>query len=373
MVNEHQVAVIKVIGIGGAGNNAVNRMIEAGVQGVEFIVINTDAQVISASKAETKLIIGKQICGGLGAGANPDVGRQAAIESIKEISKLLENSDMIFIAAGMGGGTGTGAANIIAKAAKDLDILVVSIITTPFQFEGKIRNENAKNGIKLLKEYIDSLIIVSNDRLLEIIGGVPLKDSFKEADNILRQGVQSITDLIAVPALINLDFADIKTLLKNQGQALFGVGIGSGEEKAIEAANKAITSPLLEADFHGASSAIVNVTGGATMTLYDANDAVDIIRQAAGRDINIIFGVSVNENLEDEMIVTVIATGFEDKNSQQKQKNYKINNFNLSSSKLRNFSNYNYNNHKISTNNINNQKISNNNNNLLSKATLKFK
>lgn len=307
-----QVASIKVIGVGGAGNNAVNRMIEADVQGVDFIVANTDAQVISVSKAKHKVILGRELSKGLGAGANPDIGRQAAIESTEELKELFKDADMVFIAAGMGGGTGTGAAPVIAKIAHEMGILTIGIITTPFSFEGRLRNSYALQGIEELRAQVDSLIVVSNDRLLEVIGGVPLKDSFKEADNILRQGVQTITDLIAVPALINLDFADIKTVLKNKGNALFGVGIGASKDKAIEAANKAITSPLLEASVYGAKNAIVNVTGGATMTLYDANDAVDIVRQAAGGEVNIIFGVAINEHLDDEMIVTVIATGFDD-------------------------------------------------------------
>ncbi|WP_338989572.1 cell division protein FtsZ [Spiroplasma endosymbiont of Seladonia tumulorum] len=310
--NYEQVASIKVIGIGGAGNNAVNRMIEAGVQGVEFIVANTDAQIISVSKSKNKIVLGKETSKGLGAGANPDVGRQAAIESAEEIKDALKGADMVFVAAGMGGGTGTGAAPIIAKLAREQGALTVGIITTPFSFEGRARNSYAIQGTEELRKHVDSLIIISNDRLLEVIGGVPLKDSFKEADNILRQGVQTITDLIAVPSLINLDFADIKTVMKNKGNALFGIGIGSGKDKAIEAANKAIISPLLEASIRGARDAIINVTGGNTLTLNDANDAVDIVKQAIGGEVNIIFGTAVNEHLDDEMIVTVIATGFEE-------------------------------------------------------------
>ncbi len=310
-IYKHQIASIKVIGVGGAGNNAINRMMDAGVDGVEFVVMNTDAQVINMSKAQTKLVLGKQLSKGLGAGANPEIGREAALESLKDIKDILIGTDMLFIAAGMGGGTGTGAAPVIAKVANDLGILTVAIVTKPFQFEGRMRNIHAITGVQDLQKNVDSLITISNDRLLEVIGGVPLKDSFKEADNILRQGVQTITDLIAVPALINLDFADIRTVLLNKGSALFGIGIGSGENKSIEAANKAINSPLLEASFKGAKNAIVNVSGGNTMTLYDANDAVDIIRQAADCEINIIFGVAVNEHLNDQMIVTVIATGFD--------------------------------------------------------------
>ena len=317
--NYEQIAKIKVIGVGGAGNNAVNRMIEDGVEGVEFIVANTDAQVLSVSKAENRIVLGKNITKGLGAGANPDIGRQAAEESRDEIRRHLKGADMVFIAAGMGGGTGTGAAPIIAQIAKETEALTVGIITTPFTFEGHLRCNYAKQGTSELRKHVDSLIMIANDRLLEIIGGVPLKDSFKEADNILRQGVQTITDLIAVPSLINLDFADARNVMKNKGNALFGIGLGEGPEKAIQAANRAIVSPLLEADIKGARDAIINVTGGKTMTLHDANDAVDIVRQATGNEVNIIFGVAINEHLEDKMILTVIATGFEDTAAEQQQ------------------------------------------------------
>ncbi|WP_381415020.1 cell division protein FtsZ [Spiroplasma endosymbiont of Anurida maritima] len=310
--NYEQVASIKVIGVGGAGNNAINRMIENGVQGVEFIVANTDAQVVSVSKAKTKLVLGKEITKGLGAGANPDVGRQAAIESSDQIKEILNGADMVFIAAGMGGGTGTGAAPIIASIARDLGALTVGIVTTPFMFEGRARNSYAIQGVDELKNHVDSLIIISNDRLLKVIGAIPMNEAFKEADNILRQGVQTITDLIAVPALINLDFADVKTVMKNKGNALFGIGIGKGEDKAIEAANRAVISPLLDASIRGAKDAIINVTGGTNISLNDVNDAVDIIKQAIGGEVNIIFGTATNEHLEDEMIVTVIATGFEE-------------------------------------------------------------
>ena len=311
-----QVATIKVMGVGGGGNNAVSRMIEAGVQGVHFIVANTDAQVLKAVNCRDKIILGPDISKGLGAGANPDIGREAAIESSDQIRNILQGTDMLFIAAGMGGGTGTGAAPIIAEIARDLNILTIGIITTPFRFEGPSRTRYAQIGVVELRKYVDAIIVVSNDRLLEIIGAAPLKDSFREADNILRQGVQTITDLIAVPSLINLDFADVRNIMRNTGKALFGIGIGSGKDKAIEAANKAIISPLLDASINGATDAIVNVTGGNTLTLNDANDAVDIIQQAIGNNINIIFGVAINERLDDEMIVTVIATGF-DKEKQQ--------------------------------------------------------
>ncbi|WP_425376795.1 cell division protein FtsZ [Spiroplasma endosymbiont of Aleiodes alternator] len=307
------IASIRVIGIGGAGNNAVNRMIEAEVQGVDFYVANTDAQVVNASPAENKIILGKELSKGLGAGANPEIGKQAAIESEAEIKRAFDGADMVFIAAGMGGGTGTGAASIVARIAKECGALTIAIVTKPFKFEGRNRNAHAIVGIENLKKQVDAIIIISNDKLLQVIGNIPLKDSFKEADNILRQGVQTITDLIAVPALINLDFADVRTIIENKGNALFGIGMSKGEHKAKQAATKAISSPLLDdVTIKGAKNAIVNVTGGTTMTLTDANIAVDLVRDAAGNDVNIIFGVAVNENLNDEMIVTVIATGFDE-------------------------------------------------------------
>lgn len=309
-----QLASIRVIGIGGAGTNAVNRMIEAEVQGVDFYVANTDAQVVSASPAENKIILGKELSKGLGAGANPEIGKQAAIESEADIKRALDGADMVFIAAGMGGGTGTGAAPIVAKIAKECGALTIAIVTKPFTFEGRNRSANAIVGIENLKQQVDAIIYISNDKLLKVIGNIPVKDSFKEADNILRQGVQTITDLIAVPALINLDFADVRTIIENKGNALFGIGMAKGENKAKQAATKAISSPLLDnVAIKGAKDAIVNVTGGTTMTLTDANIAVDLVRDAAGNDVNIIFGVAVNENLNDEMIVTVIATGFDKK------------------------------------------------------------
>ncbi|KAJ3615930.1 hypothetical protein Zmor_012184 [Zophobas morio] len=312
-------ANIKVIGVGGGGNNAVNRMVDENVQGVDFIVANTDAQVLAASAAETKIVLGKQISNGLGAGADPEIGRQAAIESESEIKELLKGSDLVFVAAGMGGGTGTGAAPEIARIAMEVGALVVAIVTKPFKFEGRSRNSAALAGISELRKYVDSIIVISNDRLLEIIGGIPIQDSFREADNLLKQGVQTITDLIAIPALINVDFADIRTVMKGKGNALFGIGIGSGPDKAIEAANKAITSSLLETSIRGAKKAIVNVTGGEHISLNDAHDAVDIIQQAVGEEIEVIFGVAINEHLDDEMIVTIIATGFDNQYEMDRQ------------------------------------------------------
>lgn len=306
-----QVAKIKVFGIGGAGCNAVNRMVDEGVQGVEFYVANTDLQVLNVSPVKNKIVLGKNITKGLGAGANPSIGRKAAEESEDEIREAMKDADMIFITAGLGGGTGTGAAPLFAKVAKELGALTVGIVTKPFSFEGKKRMEHALAGLDELKSFVDSLIIVSNNQLLEVIGRIPFIEAFKEADNVLRQGVQTITDLIAVPALINLDFADVRAIMEGQGTALIGIGMAQGDNKAQEAAQKAIQSPLLEAQIHGARNAIVNVTGGAGISIYDANDAIEYIREASGGDIDIIFGVAINEKIGDAIIITVIATGFD--------------------------------------------------------------
>ena len=307
----NQVAKIKVFGIGGAGCNAVNRMVEEGVQGVEFYVANTDMQDLNKSPVENKIILGRETTRGLGAGANPEMGRKAALENEEEIREAMQGSDMVFITAGMGGGTGTGASPLFAKIAKEMGALTVGIVTKPFSFEGPRRMAQAEAGLSQLSEFIDSLIIVSNNQLLQVIGRIPFVEAFKEADNVLRQGVQTITDLIAVPAMINLDFADVRSVMEGQGSALIGIGISQGDNKAQEAAQKAIQSPLLEAQINGAKKAIVNVTGGANISIYDANDAVEYIREAAGNDIDIIFGVAINEKIGELIIVTVIATGFD--------------------------------------------------------------
>ncbi len=307
-----QIAKIKVIGVGGGGNNAVNRMIESGVKGVEFIVANTDLQVLNASKAACKLQIGANMTGGLGAGANPEVGRSAAMESKEEIKEALKGADMVFVTCGMGGGTGTGAAPVIAEIAQDLGALTVGIVTKPFRFEGKRRMEQAVLGIEELKKHVDTLIVIPNDRLREIIDKSTMIDAFKEVDNVLHRGVQSISDLIAVSGLVNLDFADVKTVMAKRGSALIGIGLGVGENRAIEAAKQAVSSPLLETSIDGATDAIINVTGGTSLTLFEAEDAAEVVRQSSNTDINIIFGAVINENLNDEVIVTVIATGFDD-------------------------------------------------------------
>ena len=307
-----QIAKIKVIGIGGGGNNAVNRMIDSGVKGVEFIVANTDLQVLNCSKAPTKIQIGESLTGGRGAGAKPDIGREAALESKKEIEEALRGADMVFVTCGMGGGTGTGAAPVVAQIAQELGALTVGIVTKPFTFEGKKRMEQAIAGLEELKKNVDTLIVIPNDRLREIIDKqTPLLDSFKEVDNVLRRGVQSISDLIAVAGLINLDFADVKTVMEKRGNALIGIGIGVGDNRATEAARQAVSSPLLETSISGATDAIINVTGGNNLTLFEVEEAAEVIRTSANTDMNTIFGAVINENLTDEIIVTVIATGFD--------------------------------------------------------------
>jgi len=308
-----QLAKIKVIGCGGGGNNAVNRMIETGVKGVEFIVVNTDLQVLNSSKAPVKIQIGKDLTNGLGAGANPEIGRQAALESKEELENAIKGADMVFVTCGMGGGTGTGAAPVIASIAQELGALTVGIVTKPFSFEGKKRMEHAVTGIEELRKNVDTLIVIPNDRLRDIIDkSTTIVESFREVDNVLRRGVQSISDLIAVTGLINLDFADVKTVMQKRGEALIGIGIGTGENRAQEAAKEAVSSPLLETSISGATDAIINVTGGTSLTLFEVEEAVEVIRTSANTDINTIFGAVINENLNDEIIVTVIATGFEE-------------------------------------------------------------
>ncbi len=309
-----QLAKIKVIGIGGGGCNAVNRMIESGLKGVEFIVANTDLQVLNNSLAPVKLQIGAELTDGLGAGANPEIGREAALESKKEIEESLKGADMVFVTCGMGGGTGTGAAPIVAEVAQELGALTVGIVTKPFSFEGKKRMEQAVMGLDELKKHVDTLIVIPNDRLRELIDKTtPMLEAFREVDNVLHRGVQSISDLIAVAGLVNLDFADVKAVMKDRGNALIGIGVGAGENRAVEAAKQAVSSALLETSINGATDAIINVTGGSNLTLYEVEEAAEVIRSAANTDINTIFGAVINENLNDEVIVTVIATGFEKK------------------------------------------------------------
>ncbi len=305
-------AVIKVIGVGGGGGNAVNRMIEENVKGVEFIAANTDVQALKNSKAEIVIQLGPKYTRGLGAGSQPEVGQKAAEESEDSIRESLKGADMIFITAGMGGGTGTGAAPIVAKIAKEIGALTVGVVTRPFTFEGPKRGRFAAEGIAKLKENVDTLLIISNNRLLEVVDKkTPMLEAFREADNVLRQGVQGISDLITAPGYVNLDFADVKTVMENQGTALMGIGVASGEERVIEATKKAISSPLLETSIDGAEQVLLNITGGLDMTLFEAQDASDIVAHAATGDVNIILGTSINEDLGDEIRVTVIATGID--------------------------------------------------------------
>ena len=304
-----QGAVIKVIGVGGGGGNAINRMIDEGLAGVEFIAANTDVQALSSAKAETVIQLGPKLTRGLGAGGQPEVGRKAAEESEEVLTEALQGADMVFITAGMGGGSGTGAAPVIARIAKSVGALTVAVVTRPFGFEGNKRGNFAVEGINELREHVDTLLIISNNNLLEIVyKKTPLLEALSEADNVLRQGVQG-TDLITSPGLINLDFADVKTVMENKGNALMGIGIGSGEERVIEAARKAIYSPLLETTIDGAEDVIVNVTGGLDMTLIEAEEASEIVNQAAGHGVNIWLGTSIDESMKDEIRVTVVATG----------------------------------------------------------------
>ena len=305
-------AKIKVVGVGGAGSAAVNRMVEAGIEGVEFIVVNTDAQALFHSKASVKIHIGKDTTRGLGAGADPSVGARAAEESTEEIKKALDGADMAFVTIGAGGGTGSGAGPVVAKIAKDMNILVVGFATKPFVFEGEKRRRNAEVAIENLRKFVDTLIIVPNDRLLQTIDRqTPLLEAFKVADDVLRQGVQGISDLITVHGLINLDFADVKTVMSNAGSALMGIGRASGENRAIQAAQQAIDSPLLEVSIDGARGILFNVIGGNDLSMHEINTAAEAITSAADPDANIIFGATINPEIEGEIIITVVATGFD--------------------------------------------------------------
>ena len=311
-------ANIKVIGVGGAGNNAVNRMIEANVQGVDFLAANTEVQILDTSKAEKKLQLGEKLTKGLGAGAKPEIGEAAAEESKEEIMKALQGADMVFVTAGMGGGTGTGGAPIVAECAKEMGALTVAVVTKPFMFEGTVRMRNANSGIEYLKEKVDTIIIVPNERLLQAVDKkVSIQDAFRMADDVLRQGVQGISDLITVPGVINLDFADVKTIMTDQGEALMGIGTASGENRAVDAAKAAISSPLLERTIDGAKGIIISVTGSDDLGLLEINEAAQIISDAADPDANIIWGTSINSEMGDEVRITVIATGFEDVKKKQ--------------------------------------------------------
>ena len=312
--NEEQntFATIKVVGCGGGGNNAVNRMVDAGLRGVEFISVNTDRQALSQTNAQVKIQIGEKLTKGLGAGAIPEVGRRAAEESREEIASALKGADLVFITAGMGGGTGTGAAPVVAEIARDLGTLTIAVVTKPFNFEGKQRMKNAEAGIAELKQHVDTLVVIPNDRLLQVVNkGTTMLEAFRIADDVLRQGIQGISDLIAVPAMINLDFADVKTVMESGGMAHMGIGIGRGENKLVDAAKNAISSPLLETNIDGARAVLINVTGGEDISIVDINEAANLIMEAADPDANIIFGAGIDETMNDEVRITVIATGFE--------------------------------------------------------------
>jgi len=318
--NGQTFATIKVFGVGGGGTNAVNRMIGSGVKGVEFWGVNTDAQALNVSLADHKLQIGTKLTKGLGAGANPDIGQRAAGESKEEIKQALDGADMIFLTAGMGGGTGTGASPIIAEVAKEMGCLTVGVVTKPFRFEGPVRISQAETGVAMLKEKVDALIVIPNDKLLHVVERkTSIIEAFKVADDVLRQGVKGISDLITVPGLINLDFADVRTIMYEAGSAMMGIGTASGENRAVEAAEAAISSPLLEETITGAKGVIFNVTGGSDLTLYEVNEAAEVIYNAVDPDANIIFGAVIDEKLQGDLTVTVIATGFKPSLKKEKE------------------------------------------------------
>jgi len=323
-------AKIKVIGVGGGGNNAVNRMIEVGVTGVNFVVMNTDAQVLSKCRAEEKLQIGGKVTRGLGAGADPEVGRKAAEISFSDIETCCEGSDMIFVTAGMGGGTGTGASAVVARAARSLGALTVGVVTKPFAFEGRRRMKIAESGIAELSREVDTLIVIPNDKLLQIISeDTSLEDAFRFADDVLRQGVQGISDLITIPGVINLDYADVKTIMRGAGTALIGIGACSSDDRARRAAMQSISSPLLETSIEGARGILLNITGGSSMTLGEVNQAAEIVNEAAADDANIIFGAVIDDSLKDEIRVTVIATAFGGQKAQRPERRSEIDGINL--------------------------------------------
>ena len=328
-------ANIKVVGVGGGGNNAVNRMIEEGLDGVEFIAINTDAQALLSSNAGVTIRIGEKITRGLGAGSNPEIGREAAQENKEEIAEVLDGADMVFITAGMGGGTGTGATPIVAEIAKEQGALTVGVVTKPFTVEGQKRMDKAKSGVEDLKNKVDTLIIIPNDRLLEVAEKqTSLIEAFKIADDVLRQGVQGIADLITITGIINLDFADVKTIMTDAGSALMGIGTASGDDRAVEAAKLAIDSPLLEASIDGAQGVLINITGGANLGIHEANEAARVVQEVSAADADIILGAVINEEFDDQVQVTVIATGFNNKqeesvanNSEEMEKDFEMENF----------------------------------------------
>ena len=304
-------ANIKVIGVGGGGNNAVNRMVDNQIKGVQFLAVNTENQVLELSKADVTIQIGEKVTKGLGAGANPQVGEEAAQESREEIIKALEGADMVFVTAGMGGGTGTGAAPIVAECAKEVGALTVGVVTKPFAFEGKRRRAAAEKGIEFLTQKVDTIIVIPNDKLLQVVDKkCTITDAFSKADDVLRQGIKGISDLIQIPGLINLDFADVKTIMTEQGEALMGIGVSEGENRAVDAAKMAINSPLLETSIDGAKGILLNISGSSDLSIFEVNEAAEIISEAADPDANIIFGSVIDESLGDKVQITVVATGF---------------------------------------------------------------
>lgn len=320
-----QATVIKVVGVGGGGNNAINSMVDNNIGLIEFIAVNTDNDTLRLSKADVKLQIGEKLTKGLGAGGNPDVGEKAAEENKEEIAQALKGADMVFVAAGMGGGTGTGAAPVVASIAKEMGILTVGVVTRPFSFEGKRRANSANSGIEKLKEQVDALIVIPNDKLLGLVDkNTPLLDAFRIADDVLRQGVQGISDVIVVPGLINCDFNDVKAIMANTGYAHMGSGKASGDNRAEEAAKLAISSPLLETTIDGARGILLNITGGKSLTLLEANQAAEIVQDHVDPDVNFIFGVVIDESLDDEVYVTIVATGFSDKPGSFKSSQYNM-------------------------------------------------
>ncbi len=321
-----QVANIKVVGIGGGGNNAVNRMVAANITSAEFVAINTDKQALLMSKATHRIQIGEKLTRGLGAGADPEIGQKAAEESKAVITEMLKGCDLVFITAGMGGGTGTGAAPVVAQIAKEMDILTIAVVTKPFNFEGRKRMENAERGIENLKKYVDTLVIIPNDKLLKIVPkGTPIVEAFRCADDVLRQGIQGISDLIVTPSLINLDFADVKTIMKDKGLAHMGIGRGKGENKTIDAVRQAVQSPLLETNIEGATGILLNVKGGLDLPIDEVNEAANLVREVVDPNCNIIFGAGVEDALSEQVEITVIATGFKSKNVEQKPEDMQTN------------------------------------------------
>lgn len=309
------VANIKVIGIGGGGNNAVNRMINANIKSAQFVAINTDKQALLMSKAEVRLQIGEKLTRGLGAGAEPDIGQKAAEETKGIIAEMLKDSDLVFITAGMGGGTGTGAAPVVAQLAKEMGILTIAVVTKPFNFEGRKRMENAERGLENLRKYVDTLVVIPNDKLLKLVPkGTPIVEAFRYADDVLRQGIQGISDLIVTPSLINLDFADVRSIMKNKGLAHMGIGHGKGENKTIEAVRQAVSSPLLETTIEGATGVLINVKGGNDLALDEVYEAADLVKEVVDPSCNIIFGSGIDEGMNDEVEITIIATGFNTNN-----------------------------------------------------------